>query len=155
ELMELFALGVGHFSEDDVRAAARGLSGWIEPRPTGVADVVVDVKNKVTQRRPVYEQPTSGTFVANRAYRGGPITFLGKQDTYDPQKVVDRILAQPNTAAFVAGKVVQEFVTGRPDQSYVNRLADTFRSSRYDMKTLLRAVFTSPEFTADQSYRAL
>src|SRR5215467_10535495 len=155
ELMELFALGVGHYTEDDVRAAAKGLAGWVEPRPTGVADVTVDAKNKVTQRRPVYGQPTTGTFVANRAYRGGPITFLGKQDTYDTQKVIDRILAQPNTASFIAGKAVQEFVTARADQSYVNRLADAFRSSKYDMKTLLRAVFTSPEFTADQSYRAL
>jgi uncharacterized protein (DUF1800 family) len=155
ELLELFSLGVGHYSEDDVRAAAKGLAGWVEPRPTGAANVTVDAKNKVVQRRPTYGQPTTGTFVPNRAYRGGPVTFLGKQDTYDAQKVVDRILAQPNTAAFIAGKVVEHFVTSHVDRSYVTRLADTFRSSKYDMKTLMRAVFTSPEFTADQSYRAL
>ena len=155
ELLELFSLGVGHYSEDDVRAAAKALSGWTEPRPTGTVDVTVDAKNMVTQRRAVFDQPATGTFVANRAYRGGPITFLGKQDTYDAQKVVDRILAQPATAAFIARKVVQHFVSAQVDDKYVGRLADTFRSSRYDVRTLMRAVFTSPEFTADQSYRAL
>jgi uncharacterized protein (DUF1800 family) len=155
ELLELFALGVGHYSEDDVRAAAKALAGWVEPRPTRTVDVTVDAKNKVVQRRGVFDQPATGTFVANRAYRGGPITFLGKQDTYDAQKVVDRILAQPATAAFIARKVVQHFVSARVDDSYVGRLADKFRSSKYDMKTLMRAVLTSPEFTADQSYRAL
>jgi uncharacterized protein (DUF1800 family) len=155
ELLELFSLGVGHYSEDDVRAAAKGLAGWIEPRPTSTVNVTVDPKNKVTQRRGVFDSPVTGTFVPNRAYRGGPVTFLGKADTYDAQKVIDRILAQPNTAVFIAGKVAEHFVSGQPDQSYVNRLADQFRSSKYDMKTLMRAVFTSPEFTADRSYRAL
>jgi len=155
ELLELFSLGVGHYSEDDVRAAARALAGWVEPRPTGTVDVTVDAKNNVVQRRPAFDHPATGTFVPNRAYRGGPVTFLGKQDTYDAQKVVDRILAQPATAAFIARKVVQHFVSSRVDESYIARLADTFRSSRYDVKTLMRAVLTSPEFTADQSYRAL
>jgi uncharacterized protein (DUF1800 family) len=155
ELLELFSLGVGHYSEDDVRAGAKALAGWIEPRPTGNVNVTVDAKNQVVQRRAVFEQPATGTFVPNRAYRGGAITFLGKEDAYDAQKVVDRILAQPATAAFIARKVVEHFVSGRVDDSYVGRLADAFRSSRYDVKTLMKAVFTSPEFTADQSYRAL
>ena len=155
ELLELFSLGVGNYSEDDVRAAAKALAGWTEPRPSRTASVTVDAKNNVMQRRPVYDQPATGELVASRAYRGGPVTFLGKQDTYDAQKVIDRILAQPSTAVFIATKVVQHFVSARVDQSYVRRLADQFRSSKYDVKTLMRAVFTSPEFTAGQSYRAL
>ena len=155
ELLELFSLGVGNYSEDDVRAAAKALAGWTEPRPARTVGVAVDPKNKVTLQRPVFDQPSAGEFVANRAYRGGPITFLGKQDTYDTQKVIDRILAQPSAAVFIATKVVQHFVSARVDQSYVKRLADQFRSSKYDVKTLMRAVLTSPEFTAGQSYRAL
>jgi uncharacterized protein (DUF1800 family) len=155
ELMELFSLGVGNYSEDDVRAAAKALAGWTEPRPDRTAQVTVDAKNSVTQRRPVYGQPSSGLFAANRAYRGGPLTFLGRKDTYDAQKVIDRILAQPATATFIARKVVQHFVSARVDDSYVRRLGDRFRASRYDVKTLMREVFTSPEFTADSSYRAL
>jgi uncharacterized protein (DUF1800 family) len=137
ELLELFSLGVGNYSEDDVRAAARALAGWTEPR------------------QPVLTSPTTGAFVPNRAYRGGPFTFLGKKDTYDTQKVIDRILAQPAAAAFLARKVAAHFVSARVDDSYVKRLADKFRASRYDVKTLMREVLMSPEFTADSSYRAL
>ena len=155
ELLELFALGVGHYGEDDVRAAARALAGWTEPRPTGTVDVTVDAKNNVVRKYPVYDQPATGTFVANRAYKGGPLTFLGKKDTYDAQKVIDRILAQPATAPFIAQKVAQHFVSAKVDGSYVKRLADKFRSSKYDVKTLVREVLMSPEFVADRSYRAL
>jgi uncharacterized protein (DUF1800 family) len=155
ELLELFALGVGHYSENDVRAAAKALAGWTEPRPSRTAQVVVDAKNNVTRPQPVFDAPVPGVFVPGRAYRGGPIAFLGKTDTYDAQKVVDRILAQPAAAAFIARKVAQHFVGARVDEAYVSRLGDRFRASRYDVKTLMRAVFTSPEFTADQSYRAL
>jgi uncharacterized protein (DUF1800 family) len=55
----------------------------------------------------------------------------------------------------MVSKVVQHFVTARPGTAFVNGLGDTFRRSHYDMKTLMRAVLTSPEFAADQSYRSL
>jgi uncharacterized protein (DUF1800 family) len=140
ELMELFSLGEGAFSENDVRAAAKALSGWTEPKPGPAGD---------------FSQPATGVFVPNRSYRGGALALLGKTDTYDTQKVVDRILAQPATAAFIARKVVQHFVTNAPSESLVKRLADGFRSSKYDIRTLMHSVFTSPEFVADSSYRAL
>ncbi|HKA11193.1 MAG TPA: DUF1800 domain-containing protein [Candidatus Dormibacteraeota bacterium] len=155
ELLELFALGVGHYGEDDVRAGARALAGWTEPRPTRTVDVTVDAKNNVVRKYAVYDEPATGTFVANRAYKGGQQTFLGRKDTYDTEKVVDRILAQPAAAEFIARKVVQHFVAARVDDSYVKRLGSKFRSSKYDVKTLMREVLVSPEFVADHSYRAL
>jgi uncharacterized protein (DUF1800 family) len=158
ELLELFTMGVGNYSEDDVRAAARALAGWIEPRPDRQVDVVVDAKNNVTRKAAVYDQPTSGTFVPNRAYsygKAGPITFLGKKDTYDAQKLLDRILAQPATAVLIARKAYQHFVSARVDEGTVRSLADKFRSSRYDVKTLFRELFRSEAFTADSNYRGL
>jgi uncharacterized protein (DUF1800 family) len=155
ELMELFTMGVGNYSEDDVRAAAKGLAGWTLPRPTGSVQQTLDSANKVTRRYPTYASPVTGLFAPRRAYQGGPFKFLGKARQWNTEKVLDQILAEPATAVFVAGKVAQHFVSNSPDATYVRRLADTFRSSRYDMKTLMRAVFTSPEFVADSSYRAL
>jgi uncharacterized protein (DUF1800 family) len=83
------------------------------------------------------------------------VTYLGHTGSLNTQGVIDRILAQPATASFIAAKVVEHFVTYQPSTSYVAGLADSFRRSKYDMKTLMRAVFTSPEFTADANYRAL
>ena len=154
ELMELFTMGAGNYTEDDVRESAKALAGWQEPQPDSYATVVVDKANNVTRRLPVYSGQKNGVFNARRAYKG-TITYLGKSGALDTQGVLDRILAQPATAQLIASKVVIHFVTARPSASYVKNLADTFRHSKYDMKTLMRAVFTSPEFSADANYRSL
>jgi uncharacterized protein (DUF1800 family) len=154
ELMELFTMGAGNYTEDDVRQSAKALAGWQAPQPDSYATVVVDQKNNVTRRLPVYSSQKAGTFNSRRAYQG-TVTYLGKTGKLDTQGVIDRILQQPATAPFIAQKVVQHFVAARPDASYIKRLGDTFRRSNYDMKTLMRAVFTSPEFSASQSYRSL
>ena len=154
ELMELFTMGAGNYSEEDVRQSAKALAGWQQPPPDSIATVTVDKAKMVTQKLPVYSAQQSGIFNARRAYKG-TVTFLGHTGALDTQGVLDAILAQKATAPFMAAKVAQHFVTSQPSPSYVVRLGDTFRRSKYDMKALMRAVFTSPEFTADASYRAL
>ena len=155
ELMELFTMGVGSYGENDVRAAAKALAGWTLPRPTGSVEQTLDTANKVARRYPTYAAPATGVFAPRRAYRGAPFKFFGRTQQWNTKKVLDQILAQPATAVFIARKVAQHFVSGSPDDAYVRRLADRLRSSKYDMKTLMCEVFTSPEFAADQSYRAL
>ena len=154
ELMELFTMGAGNYTEDDVREGAKALAGWQLPQPDSIATVMVDKNNNLTRRLPVFSSQKTGVFNPRRSYRGS-ITYLGKAGQLDTQGVIDRILAQPATAPFIANKVAQHFVTARPGASYVKSLGDTFRRSKYDIKTLMRAVFTSPEFAADQSYRSL
>ncbi len=154
ELMELFTIGAGNYSEEDVRQGAKALAGWQLPQPDSYATVSVDAAKNVTRNLPVYTTQKSGIFNKKRAYQGA-VTFLGHSGSLDTQGLIDRILAQPATAPFLAAKVAQHFVTPQPDQGYVNRLADSFLRSKYDLKTLMRAVFTSPEFTAAGNYRAL
>ncbi len=147
ELMELFTMGPGNFTEDDVRQSAKALAGWQLPQPDSYATVM-------TRRLPVYTTQKPGTFNPKRAFSGN-ITYLGKSGPLDTPGVIDRILAQPVTAQFIATKVARHFVTAQPDPGYVNTLADTFRRSKYDMKTLMHAVFTSSQFNAAPSYRTL
>jgi uncharacterized protein (DUF1800 family) len=154
ELMELFTMGAGNYTEEDVRQGAKALAGWQLPPPDSIATVVVDKAKNVTQKLPVYSTQKAGIFNQKRAYKGS-VTFLGASGAMDAQAVINRILAQSSTAPFLAAKVAQHFVTPQPDQAYVKRLGDGFRGSKYDMKTLMRAVFTSPEFTAAANYRAL
>lgn len=154
ELMELFTMGAGNYTEDDVRESAKALAGWVLPPPDSFATVVVDPTTNVTRSLPVYTAQKTGVFNPRRAFKGS-VTYLGKTGPLDAQGVIDRILQQPATAALIASKVAQHFVAGSPSTAYVNRLADHFRRSRYDLKTLMRAVFTSPEFSAAQSYRTL
>jgi uncharacterized protein (DUF1800 family) len=83
------------------------------------------------------------------------VTYLGKTGKLDTQGVIDRILEQPATAPYIAQRVIRSFVNGQPDAGYVKRMGDAFRKSKYDMKTLMKAIFTSPEFTTSNSYRSL
>ena len=154
ELMELFTMGAGNYTEEDVRQGARALAGWQLPRPDSYATVTIDTANQVARRLPVYATQAAGVFNNRRAFHG-TVTFLGQAGSIDTQGVIDRILVQPATAQLIAAKVAQDFVNPQPDQVFVTRLADAFRRSGYDIKTLMRSVFTSPEFTAAASYRAL
>src|SRR6266705_3972714 len=112
ELMELFTMGAGNYTESDVREGAKALAGWQVPQPDATATVVVDPKNNVTRKLPVYSGQKSGVFNPRRAYKGS-VTFLGKTGQLDAQGVIDRILAQPATAPLIANKVAQSFVTAR------------------------------------------
>jgi uncharacterized protein (DUF1800 family) len=135
EMMELFTLGPGNFTEDDVKAAAKALAGWRLPTRTETTAM-------------------TGIFDPKRASTG-PVTFLGKTAAFDTAGVVDQLLAQDATATFISREVARYFVSPGATDAYVARLADVFRRARYDVKTLMRAVFTSPEFTAPDSFRAL
>jgi uncharacterized protein (DUF1800 family) len=135
ELLELFTMGAGNFGEGDVRAAASALAGWRLPVPADNSRV--------------------GIFEPRRAYSGGQLTFLGKTGRMDMKGVIDGILARDATATFLVTKIVHHFVSPAPQARYIRRLADEFRTSRYDIKTLMRSVFLSPEFISGQSYRSL
>ncbi|MDQ6774336.1 MAG: DUF1800 domain-containing protein [Candidatus Dormibacteraeota bacterium] len=154
ELMELFTMGPGNYTEDDVRAAAKGLAGWQEPTPTSTVTVAVDAKNGVTRRYPLFATQMSGHLNSRRTYKG-TARFLGRTLTWDTNGVLGQILAQPAVAPFIAQKVAQHFLATRPDPATVKDLAAGFKSSGYDVKTLLRNLFRSPQFSADSSYRAL
>jgi uncharacterized protein (DUF1800 family) len=152
ELMELFTMGPDNYTEEDVRQSAKALAGWQLPQPD--SNATVTVATGVTRTLPVYSTQRPGVFNPRRAFKGS-VTYLGKTGSLDTEGVVDRILAQPATAQFIAARVAQHFVTAQPDAAFVTTLADAFRRSKYDMKALMRAVLTSPEFSSAQSYRTL
>jgi uncharacterized protein (DUF1800 family) len=128
-------MGVGSYTEDDVKAAARALAGW---------------------RLPMRTEPTAqtGIFDPRRAYNGA-VTFLGKTGTFNTESVVDTILAHDATAPYMVRQLVTSFVAPSSSDAYVARLADRFRRSRYDTKSLVRDIFTSPEFVAPDTFRTL
>lgn len=122
EVMELFTLGEGHYSEDDIKQAARAYTGWS-----------VD--------------PDSGAFVWRAAFHDdGSKTVLGQSGAFDGDQVLDILLAQPETADFVTAKLWREFVSATPDPVELQPIADAFRASHYDIKVALRGLFLSPAF---------
>ncbi len=131
EVMELFTLGEGHYGERDVKEAARAFTGWSLDRETG----------EFTYRRVWHDY--------------GEKTVLGKSGRFDGDDVLDLLLARPETAQFIAEKLWREFVSPTPDPKEVARWAAVFRDSRYEVKPLLAAIFTSDAFWASENRGAL
>ena len=113
ELMELFTLGVGNYSEDDVRESARAFTGWTVNRMTGEA-----------------------VFVP-RLHDDGTKTFLGQTGDFNSDDIINILLRQPATAEFVARKFLRAFVYDDPEQELVSAAAGQFRSSGYDVRALM------------------
>ena len=117
ELLELFTMGVGNYSEHDVREAARAFTGWTND--------VLEFKFDAAQHDP------------------GTKTFLGKTGALDGEDIVDTILAQPVTAEFITAKVYRFLVRDEIAPAVKTELARTYRDSGYDLKPLLKRIFLS------------
>ena len=158
ELMELFTMGAGTFTEEDVRAGARALTGWRAPRTEAMVKSLIEESIKRTgsppPRPPQADTGKVGIFERNRASSGG-FAFMGATKQWDTQAIIDRILAHEVTAPFITRKLAVQFVTPQPSDAYVTSLATAFRRSRYSVKELMRQILLSPEFTDGSAYRSL
>ncbi|MBI3401122.1 MAG: DUF1800 domain-containing protein [Acidobacteria bacterium] len=153
EIMELFTMGVGHYTEPDVYAAARVFSGWNVQR-TGAGDAlhyefIYNAGQHETTAKtfsfPIYADgnPT----IPARAAAGG------MQDSLD---LINALAGNPNTARYLATKLYRFFVSefGAPDPSFVNAIASVYLQSGYDMKVVMREVLLSPQFWDPNNYFA-
>ena len=125
EVMELFTLGEGHYTEQDIKEAARAFTGWSLDRDTGQFTF-----------RP-------------RAHDGSMKTVFGKSGPFDGDAVLDLLLTRPETAQHVTAKLWREFVSPDPDPAEVQRIATRFRASNYDIKAALRELLLCDAFYAE------
>jgi uncharacterized protein (DUF1800 family) len=134
ELMELFTMGVGNYSEQDVREVARAYTGWALQR----------------------KADGSASWVFNRRqHDDGQKTILGQTGGFDGDDVVDIIVRQPATARFMATKLFRFFAYRDPEPAVVDDLAATFTQSGYSIRALVRRILTSDAFFSPKAYRAL
>ena len=131
EVMELFTMGEGHYSERDIKEAARAFTGWS-----------IDGEKGEFLFRPV-------------AHDDGEKWMLGRSGNFDGDAVLDILLAQPQTAEFIVRKLWREFVALDPDAAEVKRVANAFRDSRYDIRVALRVLLNSDAFYAPKNRAAL
>ncbi|MBN9114074.1 MAG: DUF1800 domain-containing protein, partial [Pandoraea sp.] len=122
EVMELFTLGEGHYTEQDVREAARAYTGW-----------GIDRATMTYVWRP-------------NLHDAGTKTVLNQTGDFDGDQMLDILLARPETATFITGKLWREFVSPTPDPVQVARIANRFRASGYDIRVTLRALLLTPAF---------
>jgi len=129
ELLELFTLGEGHYSEDDIKQAARAFTGW-----------GVNVKkDKAIYRKKLHDD--------------GVKTFMGKTGKLTGYNILSILLDNPRTAEFICEKLWYEFVSiKKPEPATIKSWAKSFQASNYNISKLLKTIFTSRAFW-DEKYR--
>ena len=142
ELLELFSMGVGHYSEEDIKEASRAFTGWtLGTKPP---------------RQPV------GRFYWNFEFKPedhdyGEKEFLGHTGNFDGDDIIDIIVKQEDTARFLARHLYNFFVADEPqvpawnitppnDEAAIDTLVKAYMDSDADIKSILRALFNSDFF---------
>ena len=126
ELLELFTLGVGNYTEQDIREGSRAFTGWTND----VLEFEFDAEQHDFEEK----------------------TFLGQTGSFNGDDIIKIILEQPAAAAYVGGKLYKYFVRDVVDADVRSTLATTFRDADYELKPLLTRIFLSRDFYSPASY---
>ena len=129
EVMELFALGEGHYTEKDIGEAARAFTGW------------------------TYDRLNQEFVYRERQHDDGHKTFLGRTGKFGGDDVLKIIVGQPQAARFITRKLWVFFASENPPEKLVAALAEKFRKSGNNFGPVLRAMFLSREFYAPEVVR--
>jgi len=122
EVMELFALGEGHYTEKDIAEGARALTGWS-----------LNAEQQKFMFRP-------------RIHDDADKTFLGRTGNFDGDDVIQIIVSQPQAARFITGKLWNYFAGQVPTPELNDALAEVFRANGNNIKPFLQTMFRSQEF---------
>src|SRR3954468_7979156 len=155
EIMELFTVGVGNYTEADVYAAARVFTGWNLARSGTNGD---PASFQAFTYNANQHETTAKTF-SFAIYPDGGKTIPARSASAGMQDGIDFInglAAHPNTARYLAAKLYRFFVSefGAVNVTFVERIASVYLESGGDMKAVMRGVLLSPEFWDESAYFA-
>jgi uncharacterized protein (DUF1800 family) len=153
EVMELFTLGIGHYTEKDVQEAARAFTGWSVkyavnfPRKTPYYN---QVRMNLEADRPMY------CFCDCPAlHDDGFKTILGKRGTFNAEQTFDILVDHPAHAPFLMKKMFEWFVYPNPEPAALEKLCKVYRDGNYEIKPVIMYLATSDEFWSDKAQRAV
>lgn len=129
EVMELFTLGRGNYSENDIKEAARAFTGW-----------GANARGEFVFRKFQHDEGTK--------------TVFGKTGNLSGEDVLDLLLERKETAQFIAQKIYRHFVNEKPDAVKVNWLAERFYKNDYHIGKLMEDIFTSDWFYEEKNIGA-
>ena len=128
--MELFTLGIGNYTETDVRESARALTGWGLDRDFAFQN-----------------SPPSTTTAAKR--------FSGRTGNFTGDDIVEIIFTQPAAARWLAKKLLAFFVYNDPEPELVDAVAALIRKNDFNLQPVMSTLLRSNVFYSDRAYRAL
>ena len=126
EVMELFTMGRGNYTEKDIKEAARAFTGW-----------GFNIKGEFEFRK--FQHDTDAK------------TFLGKTGNFDGDDVLNILLDQKQTAKYITKKIFKYFVNDTADDTKVEWLSNRFYKNGYDIKKLMEDIFTADWFYEEKN----
>ncbi len=130
EVQELFTVGIGNYTEQDIHEAARAFTGL------------------------TIDRNLNSVFNANQ-HDNGAKTFQGQTGDFGADDILGILVRNPATARFITTKLFTWFVYDSPDPSTIDRLSNTFTSTNFDIRSVLRDIFSGPEFLSDQAFHGV
>jgi uncharacterized protein (DUF1800 family) len=138
ELLELFSMGRGNYTEDDVKNCARAFTGW-------------GLKPTIPGFQPYGRFDWAFQFNAEQHDHDEKV-LLGERGPLDGDDAIDVIVRQPATARFIAQRLFAFFAADEPDEATISHLADVYLQSQYDIRAVLRSLFLSDFFRSEAAY---
>src|SRR4051794_10988206 len=130
KVQELFTVGIGNYTEQDIHEAARAFTGHSLDRDLN--------------------------YVFNKnQHDSGSKTFQGQTGDFDADDILAILVRNPATARFITTRLFMSFVYDNPDPAMIDRLANTFTTSNFDIRSVLRDIFTGPEFLSPQAFHGV
>jgi uncharacterized protein (DUF1800 family) len=130
EIMEVFTMGVGNYTEDDVKAAARAFTGYQIDR-------------------------SGNSFFNPNKHDNGTKTFLGQTGNFGPQDIVNTLASHPATAKSISRKLFTYFAYDNPSDDTVDRIANVYTATNGNIRAVVEAILNSDEFWSNQAYLSL
>lgn len=124
ELLELFTIGIGNYTEEDIKNGAKGLAGL------GYGE--------------------NGAVYKKRDEDNDPIEYFGKKGVFKIDQMIDIIFEQKNIPYLITRKILKWFIYDTPDEKLVTKYGDYFRSVNFEIKPLLTKIFTE-EYKKDNA----
>jgi uncharacterized protein (DUF1800 family) len=128
EVMELFTVGIGNYSENDIKEAAKAFTGW--------------------QTRP------EGFYFNKNQHDSTEKTFFGMKGNFNGEDIISILVKQPATGRFLARKLITFYAHENPDKSFVERVACEYSQSKYSLSAMLKSIFSDKSFCSDRTYHA-
>jgi uncharacterized protein (DUF1800 family) len=127
EVLELFTLGRDHYTEDDIKNAARAFTGW------------------------GFDKETHGFQFHDKQHDYGEKKFLGVSGTLTGEDVLRIVTGQRQCAYYITDKLYRYFVNERGNESRISKLADDFYANGYDIASLMKSIFSSGWFYDEEN----
>jgi uncharacterized protein (DUF1800 family) len=148
ELLELFSMGIGNYSEEDIKNCARAFTGWT------VANA--PYMSMKAAKNSIWPYNSNGWHFEYREddHDDGVKTFLGQEGCFNGEDIVDIIVAQEPTARFVCTRLFRFFVADNVDEGgeqVISAMMQTYFESDYEIRAVLRTMFQSDYFKSEQA----